>query len=189
MTQATDTQNRNGVNVTQLVGTIDLIKQQPELAQFKFRAHTSWQGGGRSQTTIQKFYGAGQEDASRQAAFTLIGDEPAVLLGQNAGPNAVEAVLHAIASCLTVGFIYNAAALGIEVRSLEYDLEGDLDLRGFLGLSEEVRPGYSGISVRYYVDTDAPREKVEELCAYVQKTSPVLDIVRNPVPVTVVLAS
>jgi len=95
--------------------------------------------------------------------------------------------LHAIAACLTVGFIYNAAAMGIDVRALDYELEGDLDLHGFLGLSDSVRPGYKGISVKYRVDADAPREKIEELCEYVQKTSPVLDIVRNPVPVSVEL--
>jgi uncharacterized OsmC-like protein len=98
-------------------------------------------------------------------------------------------VLHALASCLAVGFAYNAAAQGIRVDSLDFDLEGDLDLHGFLGLSQEVRPGYEGIRVRYRVNADAPREKIEELFAHVQRTSPVLDIVRNPVPVTVELAS
>jgi uncharacterized OsmC-like protein len=86
-----------------------------------------------------------------------------------------------------VGFIYNAAAQGIEIEGLKFDMEGDLDLRAFLGLSEEVRPGYEGIRLTYEVKSNAPREKIEELCNYVQKTSPVLDILRNPVPVTVSL--
>jgi uncharacterized OsmC-like protein len=180
---------RNGVDITQLVQTIDAIKQQPELAQFKFRAHAEWEEGAESRTTIKGFYGAGQEDTSRTVPFTLVGDEPPVLLGGNTAPNAVEVVLHALTSCLTVGFIYNAAAQGIEVRSMDYDIEGDLDLRGFLGLSDSVRPGYSGITVKYRVDADAPREKLEELCEYVQATSPVMDIIRNPVPVNVQLAS
>jgi uncharacterized OsmC-like protein len=115
------------------------------------------------------------------------GDEPPVLLGSNAGANAVEAVLHALASCLAVGFIYNAAAQGINVESLSFNLEGDLDLRAFLGLSEDVRPGYSDIRLTYRVKSDAPREKIVELCDYVQKTSPVLDMLRNPVPITVTL--
>jgi uncharacterized OsmC-like protein len=180
---------RNGINVTQLVDTIEAIKKQPDLAKFQFRAHTAWEDGGRCHTDIQGFYGAGQEDSSRQRAFTLVGDEPPVLLGGNAGPNAVEATLHALASCLSVGFVYNAAALGIEVTSLEFDLDGDLDLLGFLGISNEVRPGYSGIRVKYRVQADVPREKLEELSEYVQRTSPVLDIIRNPVPVTVELAT
>jgi len=178
---------RNGINVDQLVQTIEAIQGQPEIAKFQFRARTSWEGGGRSRTEIQGFHGALQEDTSREQPFVLIGDEPPVLLGKNAGPNAVEAVLHALASCLTVGFIYNAAARGIEVRSLDFELEGDLDLHAFLGLSKTVRPGYNGIRIRYRVDADAPREQLEELCDYVQSTSPVLDIVRNPVPVSVEL--
>jgi len=179
----------NGVNVDQLVATVDAIKQNPDLARFQFRARNEWLDGGHSRTVIQRFYGAGQEDTSRAKPFIIEGDEPPVLLGANAGANAVEAVLHALASCLAVGFIYNAAAQGINVESLSFDLEGDLDLRAFLGLSEEVRPGYEGIRLTYQVKSDAPREKIEELCRYVQKTSPVLDIVRNPVPVSISLES
>lgn len=184
MTASTGT-IRNGVNLDQLVGTIEAIKEQPDIAKFQFRAHSRWDGGGRTTTQVQGFYGALQEDTSRTQPFTLVGDEPPVLLGGNAGPNAVEVMLHGLASCLAVGFIYNAAAQGIEVRGLEFDLEGELDLHGFLGLSNSVRPGYSGISVRYRVDSDAPREALEELCDYVQRTSPVLDIIRNPVPVNI----
>ena len=177
----------NGVNVQQLVDTIHAIQATPDLARFKFRATNKWITGGHSRTTIQSFYGAGSEDSSRAEPFVLEGDEPPVLLGENAGPNAVEAVLHALASCLAVGFVYNAAAQGITVEGLEFDLEGDIDLHGFLGLSDTVRPGYENIRLTYRVQSDAPREKLEALCDYVQKTSPVLDIVRNPVPVSIVL--
>lgn len=179
----------NGVNVEELVGTVKAIQANPALARFQFRAHNEWISGGHSRTTIQGFYGAGQEDTSRSQPFTVEGDEPPVLLGGNAGLNAVEAVLHALASCLAVGFIYNAAAQGISVESLSFDLEGDLDLRAFLGLSKDVRPGYEGIRLTYRVKSDAPREKIDQLCAYVQETSPVLDIIRNPVPVRVTLNS
>ncbi len=186
-TEVTRPQMINGVNLDQLVGTIDVIKTDPELARFTFRSHTEWINGGHSQTTIQGFYGAGTEDNSRTRPFIMHGDEPPVLLGQNAGPNAVEVILHALASCLAVGFIYNAAAQGIKVDSLDFKVEGDLDLRAFLGLANNVRPGYKGITVSYRVKADAPREKLEELCKYVQNTSPVLDIIRNPVPVTVTM--
>jgi len=177
--------NLNGVNVEQLVGTIQAIQKDPSLARFHFRADTQWLSGGHSRSRIQDFYGAGQEDTSREKPFTLEGDEPPVLLGSNAGPNAVEVVLHALASCLSVGFIYNAAAQGIRVDELEFKLEGDLDLRAFLGLSDQVRPGYEALRVSYRVKSDVPREQLEALCDYVQKTSPVLDIIRNPVPVTI----
>lgn len=177
----------NGVNVDQLVATIEAIKGNPDLAKCKFRSTTEWIGGGHTRTHIQSFYAAGQEDGSREQPFVLEGDEPPVLLGANAGANAVEAVLHALASCLAVGFAYNAAAMGIRIDSLSFDVEGDLDLHAFLGLSDQTRPGYQNVSLRYRVKSDAPREKIVELCNYVQKTSPVLDILRNPVPVSVSL--
>jgi uncharacterized OsmC-like protein len=177
----------NGVNVDQLLTTVNAVQQDPEIARFQFRAHNEWIGGGQSRTSIQGFYGARQEDITRTRPFILQGDEPPVLLGGNAGPNAVEAVLHALASCLAVGFAYNAAAQGINVESLEFDLLGDLDLRAFLGLSKDVRPGYEGIRLTYRVKSDAPKEKIVALCDYVQKTSPVMDIIRNPVPVTISL--
>lgn len=184
MSAPTEAVELNGISVTQLADTIGAIQGEPSIAQFRFRASTSWQGGGRSQTRIKGFYGANAEDLSRTEPFTLTGDEPAVLLGSNTAPNAVEAVLHALTSCLTVGFVYNAAAKGITVRSLDFDIEGELDLHGFLGLSRDVRPGYQKIGITYRVDADASDEEVDELCRYVQRTSPVLDIVRNPVEVT-----
>ena len=177
----------NGVNVNQLVDTVDAVKENPDLGCFEFKAETEWLGGGHSRTEFQEFYGAGQEDSSRSQPLILEGDEPPVLLGSNAGPNAVETVLHALSSCLAVGFAYNAAAQGIKVDDLKFRLEGELDLHAFLGLSEEVRPGYNNIQVSYRVKSDAPREKLEALCDYVQQTSPVLDILRNPVPVTIEL--
>lgn len=178
-------ETRNGGDVTQLVETVGAIQNDPDLATFRFRASTTWLGGGHSRTSIGGFWGAGQQDASRTEPFILDGDEPPVLLGRNNAPNAVETVLHALASCLAVGFVYNAAAKGIEVRSLDFDLEGELDLHGFLGLSEQTRPGYQAIRVTYRVDADAPDDQIDELCRYVQKTSPVLDIITNPVEVTV----
>jgi uncharacterized OsmC-like protein len=173
-----------GVDIAQLTETVGAIQSDPTLAVFRFRADNSWLGGGHSRTSIQGFWGAGQEDASRTQPFVLEGDEPRVLLGGNTAPNAVEAVLHALASCLAVGVAYNAAAQGIEVRRLEFALEGELDLHGFLGLSSDVRPGYQDVHVTYRIDCDAPDDKVEELVGYVQRTSPVLDILRHPVHVS-----
>ncbi len=178
----------NGVNVTQLIDTIGLIKKDPSLARFRFRSQTRWQEGGRCETRIAGFYGAGAE-VTRSKTHTLSGDEPPVLLGGDTAPNAVEAVLHALASCISVGYVYNAAARGITIDSLRFDVEGELDLRAFLGLSETVRPGFERITFIATVKANAPRAQLEELCEYVQRTSPVLDIVRNPVPVSVRLAT
>jgi uncharacterized OsmC-like protein len=187
MATATPTM-RNGVNVTQLVDTIELIKKDPSLARFRFRSRTRWDGGGRCATEITGFYGAGAEVA-RARTHTLAGDEPPVLLGSDTAPNAVEAVLHALASCISVGYVYNAAARGIKIESLHFDAEGELDLQAFLGLSDSARPGFERITFTATVRADAPRAQLEELCEYVQRTSPVLDIIRNPVPVSIRLVA
>ncbi len=179
------TMERNGVNVDQLIGTIEAVKGDPDVAKFQFRANTKWVDGGHCRTEFKNFYGAKTEDKSRKKTIVMEGDEPGVLLGKDRGANAVEAILHALASCLSVGFVYNASAQGITIESLDFSLEGKIDLHAFLGLSETKRPGYENIKVKYRVKADASREKLVELCNYVQKTSPVLDIIRNPVSVTV----
>jgi uncharacterized OsmC-like protein len=176
----------NGVNVEQLVETINLIKENPDLAKFEFRSTSDWEGGGRCVTTIDSFYGAGSEQ-EHQRTHTLVGDEPAVLLGDDTGPNAVETILAALASCLAVGYAYNAAAKGIEIRDLKFEVDGQLDLLAFLGLSDQTRPGYESIRVQWSVDSPASREDLIELCEYVQRTSPVIDIIANKVPVSVEL--
>ena len=178
----------NGVNVDRLVETVNLIKETPDLANFEFRCNTEWTGGGRSVTTINSFYGAGS-DHEHQRSHQLVGDEPDVLLGEDTGPNAVETILAALASCLAVGYSYNAAAQGIEIRDLKFEVSGTLDLHAFLGLRDDVRPGYESITVRWWVDSPADREQLIELCNYVQRTSPVLDIISNKVPVSVELAN
>jgi uncharacterized OsmC-like protein len=182
----TTAQLRNGVDVQLLGETIEAIKENPALARFQFRTQSTWEGGARSTTSIDSFYGVGTEQHHQQT-HRLTGDEPAALLGSDSGPNAVETVLSALASCLAVGYAYNAAAQGIEIEELHFQLDGELDLRAFLGLSEEVRPGYESIQVRYQVKSLASREQLVELCDYVQRTSPVLDMLANRVPISVEL--
>ena len=142
-------------------------------------------GGGHNRSTIQGFYGAGQEDTSRKSTFVMDNDEPDVLLGTDQGANPVEYVLHALAGCLTTSLVYHAAAKGIRIDAVESRLEGDLDLRGFLGMSDEVRNGYDNVRVTFRIKADASEEQLQELCKLAQKRSPVFDIVTNAVPVTV----
>ena len=175
----------NGVNLDQLFGTINAIRETPGLAKFKFRADNQWINGGHNRTTIKGFYGAGQEDTSRAEPFVMDNDEPAVLLGTDSGANPVEAALHALAGCLTTSLVYHAAAQGIRIDEVESQFEGDLDLHGFLGLSDEVRNGYECIRVTFKIKADAPQEKLEELLQLAQKRSPVFDIVSNPTQVSV----
>lgn len=171
----------NGVNVTKMSSTIEAIKNQPGLAKFQFRARNTWDTGGHNRSVIKEFYGTGKEDVTRTEPFVLDADEPPVLLGEDRGANPVEFVLHALAACLTTSLVYHAAARGIHVENVESTLEGDLDLRGFLGLSDTVRRGYQNIRVDFKVKSDAPPEQLKDLC----KFSPVFDIVSNSVPVSV----
>jgi hypothetical protein len=131
---------RNGIDVQALVETIDAIKAKPELARFTFRASTAWDDGTHSSARIGSFVHAGSEDDSRATPFTLEGDEPPVLLGRNLGPNAVELLLASLGFCYSVGYVANAAARGIELEEMEYELEGDIDLRNFLGSATRTGP-------------------------------------------------
>lgn len=175
---------RNGVNVDQLVATIGAVRENPRVAEFTFRARSSWETGGRNKGTIQEFEHAGSATTERPAPFELTGDEPPVLLGTNMGPNAVELCLQALAFCYGVGFVYNAAAKGIEIEELRWEIEGDLDLHRFLGLGGP-RAGFSAIRAKSWVrSSNATKEQLDELCQYVQDTSPVRDILANPIPVS-----
>jgi uncharacterized OsmC-like protein len=175
---------RNGIDVRALGETIDAIKAKPELADFTFRARTTWREGTNSTAEVGSFLHAGAEDETREQPFTLVGDEPPVLLGRNRGPNAVELLLAALGLCYSVGYVANAAAHGIELEEMSYEIEGDFDVRNFLGIGEGARPGFTEIRAKAYVKaTGASEQDLKELCAYVQDTSPVKDALANPVPV------
>jgi uncharacterized OsmC-like protein len=184
---STRTTTPNGIDVPRLVETIEAIGDDPALGSFTFRARSTWQEGTYSIGQIGSFSHAGSEDASRAASFVLHGDEPPVLLGSNKGPNAVELLLQALAFCYAVGFAANAAAKGIEIERMEYEVEGDIDVRPFLGM-EGPRPGLTRIRATGRVSSpNGDREQLEELCRYVQETSPVRDCLVNPVPVDTTL--
>ncbi len=174
----------NGVNVDRLVETIETISEQPELGKFEFRAKSKWVDGGHYMSVIDSFFGAGKEDA-HDKPFILYGDEPDILLGIDRGPNPVEFVLHGLAGCLSTTFVYYAAAAGVKIDAIDYTLEGDVDVRGLLGISKEVRPGYQNIRVTFHVQSDAPEEKLQELVKLAQMRSPVFNTVSEPVPVNV----
>jgi uncharacterized OsmC-like protein len=180
---------RNGVDTEQLFGTLDAIKADPSLARFQFRARNRWIDGAHNRTTIQAFYGAGQEDASRTEAFTIDAGEPAILLGNDTGANPAEHLLHALAACLTTSLVYVAAARKVRLTAVESTLEGEMDVRGALGLSDEVRNGFTAIKVTYKVKGDAPDEKLREVVERAQARSAVFDMVSHGVPVEVAVAT
>jgi len=173
----------NGVDVDQLFGNIDAIQTTPVLGKFKFRANNKWINGGHNQTTIHNFHGV-QQEHDHVDPFKLDADEPPLLLGKDIGPNPVEYALTALAACVTTALVYHAAAKGIKLNAVESRLEGDIDLRGFLGISDEVRRGYDNIRMYFKIDADVPDEQLEELIEMGTKYSPVFDTFTNPVTVT-----
>ena len=180
---------RNGVNTEQMYGTLDLIKEQPALAQFQFRVSNRWIEGAHNRSTIQGFSGAGAEDTSRTEAFELDAGEPPILLGENTGPNPVEFLLHSLAACLTTSIVYVAAARNVRLTSVESVLTGDLDARGAFGLDPEPRNGFERIDVSFRVTGDAPEEKLREVVERARQRSAVYDMVTNGVPVTMTVAT
>ena len=180
---------RNGVDTGQLFGTLDAIKDDPSLARFQFRARNHWIEGAHNRTTIRDFYAANQEDTSRAAEFVIDAGEPAILLGTDTGPNPAEHLLHALAACLTTSLVYVAAVRGVRLTEVESTLEGDMDVRGALGLSDDYRNGFEQIRASFRVKGDAPEEKLREVVARAQLRSAVFDMVTNGVPVTVDVAT
>jgi uncharacterized OsmC-like protein len=185
MTTVIREQVGNGVDTSALFATLDAIRAQPELAKFKFRAANRWIGGAHNRSVVKEFYGAGQEDMSRQRAFQLDAGEPPVLLGTNTGPNPAEYLLHALAACLTTSLVYVAAARGVRLTEVESRLEGVMDLHGALGLSDDYRNGFEHIKVDFTIKGDAPAEKLREVLERGRQRSAVFDMVTNGVPVTV----
>jgi uncharacterized OsmC-like protein len=174
----------NGVNIDQLFSAVDLFKEKPELALFKFRATNKWLGGTHNRATVKDFYGPGQEDTSREPrTFDL--DEPPVLLGKDEGTNPVEYLLVALSGCITTALVANAAARKIPLRSVESRFEGDIDLRGFLGISPEVPVGFQEIRVYFKIDADISDQQKEELLRLGEKYSPVTNTIKSQTPVAV----
>lgn len=179
----------NGVDTARLFETVESIRKSPNLAVFRFRLNNNWLGGGRNKSSVENFYGVGQEDSTRKKPFVINADEPAVLLGSDKAPNPVEYLLHALAACVTTSMVYHAAAKGIRIDEVESRVEGKLDLRGFLGLSEDVSPGYENIQMHFKIKADVPDDELADVLALGPKFSPVFDSVTRPVAVSVTLDS
>jgi uncharacterized OsmC-like protein len=176
----------NGVNVEALLGAREALTNAPEGARFKWRAATEWKNGTHSHSTVESFYGLGEEQ-HRKTTFKFDADHPEVFAAEDKGATPVEYVLVGLASCLTAGIASVAQNRNIQLRSVTATIEGDMDLQGILGIDEEVRNGFNGITVKYKIDADAKREDIEALVAQSQKRSAVYDIVTNPTNVTVVV--
>jgi len=183
MTTTTDKPLRNGVDTAALFATIDAVKGDPEIAKFRFRATNSWVSGTHNQSTIYGFYGAEQE-MLHQATWTFDADHPAVLTGQDNGPTPAEYLLHALAACLVSGLANIAAARNVTLTEVTATVEGDIDLLGILGLSDEVRNGFEQIRVAFTVRGD-DADKLKEVVEQSRQRSAVFDVITNGVPVSI----
>ena len=173
----------NGVDTPTLFGTLNVVKGQPELARFQFRARNRWQSGTLSETTITSFSGAGGEH-EHKTTFKLTADHPAVLVGDDRAPLPIEFLLHALATCITGGIANIAAARGVVLREVESHIEGDINLLGIFGMSKAVRNGYQGIRASFSIKGDAPAEKLQEIVEQSRARSAVFDVLTNGVPVS-----
>lgn len=180
-----DDTTRNGLNLEQMGQTIDVLQQDPTLAQFEFRARNQWINGGENRSSIQDFYGAGSEDESRSESFVFTNGEPPVLLGNNEGANPVEFLLHALAGCVTTTTVLHATARGIRIRKLSTELVGNIDVQGLLALDDSVPVGYESIRINMEIEADASDEEIDALISFARDHSPVCNTVCRPVPVTV----
>jgi uncharacterized OsmC-like protein len=179
----------NGVDLRKLKETIQAIGATPSLAAFRFRLANDWQGGGLNQSTVKASYGAGQEFQEREGKFTMQADEPPILLSGDKAANPVEHLLHALAACVTTTAVYHASARNIALEGIESLLEGELDLRGFLGLDPNVPKGYKNIKMTVRVTGELSEEQKREVVQLGCELSPVYNMVAKAVPITVEVTS
>ena len=174
----------NGVNVEALLEARRVLTDAPAAAKFNWRASCKWQNGTHSKTTIEGFHGLGAEQ-KHKTEFSFDADHPEIFASQDLGVTPIEFVLVGLASCLTAGVASVAQNRGIQLKSVEANLEGAMDLQGILGIDSDVRNGYDDIKVTFNIDADASKEDIEALVAQSQKRSAVYDVLTNPTNVSV----
>ena len=177
----------NGVNVEALLGAREALTEAPDAAKFKWRASVKWINGTHSRSTVDGFFGLGEEQ-KHKSTFTFDADHPEIFAAEDHGATPVELVLAGLASCLTAGVAAVAQNRDIQLRSVSATLEAGMDVRGILGADPDVRNGFDGIKVTYNIDADASRDDIEALVAQSQKRSAVFDIITNPTNVSVEVA-
>jgi len=176
----------NGVNVEALLGAREALTQAPEAAQFQWRARCEWKNGTHSNSTVEGFFGLGEEQKHR-TRYTFDVDHPEVFASEDNGATPVEFVLVALAGCLTAGVAAVAQNREIQLNKVSATVEGEMDVRGILGMDSDVRNGFSNIRVSYDIDANASPADIKALVAQSQKRSAVFDLITNPTDVTVVV--
>lgn len=174
----------NGVNVEALLGAREALAAAPEAAKFTWRARCEWVKGTHSRSTVEGFFGLGEEQKHR-SPFTFEADHPEIFASDDKGATPVEIVLSGLASCLTAGIAAVAQNRGIQLRSVVATVEGGMDIQGILGMDSDVRNGFDGIKVTYDIDADATPDEIRAVVAQSQKRSAVFDVITNPTNVSV----
>ena len=182
----TDKTTDNGVNVEALLDARKALSEAPEAAKFQWRAKCEWLRGTHSRSTVEGFFGFGEEQMHK-SKFTFDADHPEVFASEDHGATPVEIVLASLASCLTAGIASVAQLREIPLHSVTATVEGGMDIQGILGMDSDVRPGFDGIKVTYKIDADATPDEIKAIVAQSQKRSAVFDVVANPTNVTVVV--
>ena len=180
----TDIPVDNGVNVEALLGVREALTDTPDIAQFQWRATTSWVRGTHSQSSVESFFGFGEEQ-QHKATFTYDADHPLQFASEDNGVTPAEFALVALGSCLTAGVAAIAQQRQIQLRSVSATVEASMDLHGILGADPDVRNGFSDITVTYDIDADASAADLQALVAQSQKRSAVYDALTNPTNITV----
>ncbi len=174
------TNARNGVAVEQLGELVRRVQADPTQGLAKFEARSRWEGGLGTRTEVSHFWLGGERDSSRRQPHAVESDQPTSLLGSDRAANPVELLFAALGSSLVTGYAAQAAARGVTLESLEVTIQGDLDLRMFLGLSERVHSGVQVIRVKTQVRMDASDEVLAEIKAAVERGSPVWNTLTRP---------
>lgn len=177
---------KNGVNVVQLLNTIDLINYNPEVATFSYRANNTWLGGTRSEAVVRNYYGALKEETDREPQIIDM-DEVPDLLGDGREISPAELLLVALSGCFTKTLVTKAASRDIQLDGVKSWYEGSIDMRGSLGISDDISPGYQSIHIDLAIDADIPSDRKRELVDLAMKYSPVYNTISKSVPITVEL--
>lgn len=168
----------NGVNVEALLGAREALTDARPAGQFTWRAKCCWLNGTHSRSTINGFFGLGEEQI-RDTRFDIESDHPALFAATDKAATPLEIVLAALASCLTGGVASIAQHRSVQLNSVQVDVEGDMDMSGVLGIDPDVRNGFNAIRVVFHIDADASETEIAGLVAQSQKRSAVYDIITN----------
>lgn len=182
----TETQNINGIQLDKLTEVVEQIKNDATKGFVRFKVSTNWKGQTGSETRVKSFFMDGVEIPRE---FSIAADEPFELLGQNTAPNPQELLMAAFNACITVGYVANAAVMGVTLEKVEIETDGELNLRGFLGIDPNVKPGYDSIRCRVRLKGNGTAEQYQAIHEQVVKTSPNYFNVSQPIRVDATLES